>query len=106
MDFKIDNGPWKPVYTGKFGDHEIEVITNPRHIFLIFVYENVGEKRVGALVEGYKAFVGRGAVGAFAETMPKSGIGIIKSFNKNTEKMLFLALEPLYMDLLEEDFLR
>ncbi|MCX6800827.1 MAG: hypothetical protein NTZ73_01410 [Candidatus Diapherotrites archaeon] len=106
MDFKIDNGPWETIFAGKFYDRDIEIVSNPEHLFLIFAYESDGKEKIGALVEGYKAFTTRGNMEAFIETLPKPSVGIMKSLGDRTVKLFFVSLDLVYLDFKHEDFIR
>lgn len=107
MDFKIDNGPWETIFSGKFWDHDIEIVSNPEHLFLVFIYDR-DEKgaAIGALVEGYKAFVTRDNVEAFIQTLPKPSMGITKNAGEKTSKLFFASLDMVYLDFKHEDFVR
>ena len=107
MDLKIDFGPWKTVYEGKFSGHAVEIISNPESFFLVFIYEisEQGEK-LGALVEGYKAYLAKGQMENFIETLPKPSLGITKNIGNKTAKLFFISFDPMYLDFKHEDFLR
>ncbi len=107
MDFKIDFGPWKTVYEGKFSGHSVEIVSNPENFFLVFVFDvsENGEK-IGALIEGYKAYIARGPMESFIETFPKPSLGVLKSIGSKTVKLFFSSFDPIYLDFRQEDFLR
>lgn len=106
VDFKIDFGPWEPIFAGKAYGHEVEIVTNQEHIYLVFIYELLGEKKVGALVEGYKALVARGQIESFINTLPKASMGVIKNDTEKSQKVFFLTFETIYLDFNQEDYLK
>ncbi|MFA5357689.1 MAG: hypothetical protein WC308_02085 [archaeon] len=107
MDFKIDNGPWETVLNGKFQGHDVEIVSNPEHLFLVLIYDK-DEKGVvnGALVEGYKAFTTRGNIDAFIETLPRPSLGVTKNIGEKTVRLFFASLDMIYLDFRHEDFVR
>lgn len=105
-DFKIDYGPWDIVFSGKAYGHEVEILTNPENFYVVFIYETIGEKRVSAIVEGYKALTARGPIEAFINTLPKPSLGVIKNNGDKTQKVFFISFEAIYLDFNQEDFLK
>ncbi len=107
MDLKLDYGPWKTAYAGKFQGRDVEIVVNPENLFLVFIYETSEDgAKIGALIEGYKAFLAKGRMESFIETLPKPALGITKSVGNKTAKVLFLSFDPIYLDFKHEDFLR
>jgi len=108
MDFKIDFGPWEPVFHGDFLRHETEIIMNPEKFFLIIIYEkdNLKEGNMGAVFQGYKAMVAKGNLDSFISTIPKPVLGITKTNGESTKKMIFISFNPVYIDFKQEDFIR
>jgi len=106
VEFKIDSGPWETVFAGDTSGHPIEIVKNPENFFLTIIYDEQNNKQMGALVEGYKAFVAKGAMESFIQTLPKSCIGITKNFSGKTSKIFFIAFEPIYLDFRVEDYVR
>ncbi len=106
VDFKIDFGPWEQIFVGKAYGHEVEIITNQEHIYLVFIYELIGDKKVGAIVEGYKALVARGQIESFVNTLPKPSMAVVKNNSEKTQKVFFLTFEPTYVDFNQEDYLK
>lgn len=108
MDFRIDEGPWETIFSGKFMKHETEIVVNPEKFFLIIIYETdpIDKKKLGAVFQGYKAMVAKGNVDSFITTVPKPAIGITKSNGEQTKKMIFVSFNPLYVDFKQEDFIR
>jgi hypothetical protein len=105
-DFKIDYGPWEPVFAGKAYGHDVEIIVNPENFYLVFIYESLGDKKISAIVEGYKALYARGAIEAFVNTLPKPSLGIIKNNGDKTQKVFFISFDALFLDFNQEDFLK
>ncbi|HNV01339.1 MAG TPA: hypothetical protein PKK60_02850 [archaeon] len=106
VDFKINHGPWQQIFIGKVYGHEVEIITNQEHIYLIFIYELIGEKKIGAIVEGYKALYSKGQIESFINTLPKPSMGIMKNNLEKTQKIFFLTFDPIYLDFTQEDYLK
>lgn len=106
VDFKINYGPWETIFQGRAYGHDVEVITNKEHMYLVFIYELIGEKKAGAIVEGYKAFLARGQIEAFINTLPKASMGIMKNNTEKTQKVFFLAFDTIYLDFTQEDYLK
>jgi hypothetical protein len=107
MDLKIDFGPWKTNYEGMFSGHKVEIISNPENFFLVFIFDTSKEgEKLGALVEGYKAFFARGQLDNFIETLPKNSLGITKNNGDKISKIFFSSFDPIYIDFKHEDFLR
>ncbi|MEK6958511.1 MAG: hypothetical protein AABW59_00535 [archaeon] len=106
MDFRIDNGPWETIFTGIAFGHEVEIVVNPEKLYLVMIYEESGGKKIGALIEGYKALVARGHVESFVQTLPKSCMGIEKNFGGTTSKVFFVSIDPVYIDFRQEDYLK
>lgn len=107
MDFKIDNGPWETIFSGKFMNHETEIIVNPEKFFLIIIYETDSEQqKKGAIFQGYKAMVTKGNLDSFITTIPNPALGITKSNGEQTKKMIFISFSPVYVDFSQEDFIR
>jgi hypothetical protein len=106
MDFKVDFGPWETVFLGQTYGHEVEIFTNPENFFLVFIYDKRDGKRVGSVVEGYKAFFARGAMDTFIQTIPKPCFGVAKSMGDKTGKIFFLSFDPFYVDFKQDDFVR
>jgi hypothetical protein len=106
MDFRVDFGPWETIFSGVFYTHEVEVIMNPEKYFLTIVYEKKDGEKKGALVDGHKALVARGAIDSFIQTLPKKCLGISKTNGTRNSKMLFISTEAIYVDFKQEDFVR
>lgn len=106
VDFKINYGPWETIFQGRAYGHDVEVVTNKEHMYLVFIYELIGEKKAGAIVEGYKAFLARGQIEAFINTLPKASMGIMKNNTEKTQKVFFLAFDTIYIDFTQEDYLK
>lgn len=108
MDFRIDEGPWETIFSGKFMKHETEIVVNPEKFFLIIIYENdpIDKNKVGAVFQGYKAMVARGNLDSFITTIPKPAIGITKSNGEQTKKMIFVSFNPIYVNFKQDDFIR
>jgi len=106
MDLRIDNGPWETIFSGKAFGHDFEIVQNIENFFLTIIYDSQGTRRVGALVEGKKAFVAKGSMESFIQTLPKSCMGIAKTQGNTTSKIFFLSFDPIYLDFREEDFVR
>ncbi|MDD3159967.1 MAG: hypothetical protein PHQ98_03300 [Candidatus ainarchaeum sp.] len=106
MNFKIDNGPWQTIFQGSFYDHKIEIVKNPEFYYLLFIYDTKNNQDIGALVEGYKAFVAKGQMETFVQTCPKPCFSLAKTDGVNTHKILCLSFDPVYVDFKAEDFIR
>ncbi|MFA6065361.1 MAG: hypothetical protein WCW44_02065 [archaeon] len=106
MDFKIDYGPWETVFSGTTYGHEVEILSNPENFFLVIIYDKRDGKRMGAVIEGYKAFFARGQMEAFISTLPKPCFGVEKTLGGKTGKIFFLSFDPFYIDFRQEDFVR
>lgn|GEM_PF-1331398 len=106
VDFKINYGPWETIFQGKAYGHEVEIVTNKERMYLVFIYEVIGEQKTGAIVEGYKAFYARGQIEAFINTLPKASMGIIKNNTEKTQKVFFLTFDTIYLDFTQEDYLK
>lgn len=106
MEMKLDFGPWESIFYGTVYGHEVEVSTNPDHFFIIMIYDKLEGKRIGAVVEGYKAFLAKGPMEALIETMPRTCFGVEKNFGEKTSKLFFTAFDPFYLDFRQEDYTR
>lgn len=106
VEFKIDYGPWDAVFEGKAYGHSVEIVTNRENFYLVFIYEEIQGKKIGAIVEGYKALVGKGNMEAFINTFPKQCMGVLKTLGDKTQKVFFVSFEPIYLDFNSEDYLR
>ena len=106
MEIKLDFGPWETIFAGTAYGHEVEVVTNPEHFYLVFIYDKRDGKKAGAVIEGYKAYIARGSMESFLQTMPKTCFGIEKNFGDKTSKIFFLSFEPFYVDFKQDDYTR
>jgi len=106
VDFKIDFGPWDSVFEGKAYGHSVEIVANRENFYLVFIYEEIQGKKIGALVEGYKALVCKGNMEAFINTFPKQCMGVLKTLGDKTQKVFFVSFEPTYLDFNSEDYLK
>ncbi|MFA5930866.1 MAG: hypothetical protein WC821_00980 [archaeon] len=106
MDFKLDFGPWETIFSGTTYGHEVEIVSNPEHFYLVLIFDKRDEKRVGAVIEGYKAYYAKGAMESFIQTLPKPSFGVEKTIGDRTGKIFFLSFDPFYVDFKQEDFSR
>jgi len=106
MDLKIDYGPWETIFAGTTYGHEVEIISNPENFFLVLIYDKRDGKRMGAVIEGYKAFFAKGQMEAFISTLPRPCFGVEKTMGGKTGKIFFLSFDPFYIDFRQEDFVR
>jgi hypothetical protein len=106
MDFRLDYGPWETIFTGQTYGHEVEIVTNPENFFIVLIFDKRDGKRMGAVVEGYKALYARGQMESFIQTLPKTSFGVEKSLGDKTGKIFFLSFDPFYIDFRQEDFTR
>ncbi|MFA6269054.1 MAG: hypothetical protein WCW13_03775 [archaeon] len=106
MDFKVDFGPWETVFAGETYGHEVEIVSNPEHFFLVIIYDKRDGKKVGAVIEGYKAYSAHGQMESFIQTLPKPSFGIEKTLGAKTIKLFFLSFDPFYLDFKQDDFIR
>jgi len=106
MDFRLDFGPWETIFLGQTYGHEVEIVSNPEHFFIVIIYDKRDGKKVGAVIEGYKSYFAKGLMEAFIQTLPKPSFGISKTFGEKVSKVFFLSFEPFYVDFLKEDFTR
>ncbi len=104
MDIKLSYGPWETVFAGLAYGHEIEIVTNPDHFYLVIIYDKKDSKKVGAIIQGYKAFYAKGQMEAFIQTLPKSCFGIEKNIAGKSAKIFFLSFEPFYSDFKLDDY--
>jgi hypothetical protein len=106
LEFRINNGPWETIFQGYVFGHEVEIVINPDKVLLVFIYEAVNGKKMGALVESYKPFLAHGPMEPFIQSLPKPCSGFIKNDGDNTQKIFLLSFEPVYLDFQVDDFLR
>lgn len=106
MDFKLDFGPWETIFSGSTYGHEVEIVSNPEHFYLVLIFDKREGRRVGAVIEGYKAYYAKGAMESFIQTLPKPSFGIEKTIGDRTGKIFFLSFDPFYVDFKQEDFSR
>lgn len=106
MDIKLNYGPWETVFVGLAYRHEVEIVTNPDHFYLVLIYDKKDSKKVGAIVQGYKAFYAKGQMETFIQTLPKSCFGIEKNISGKSSKIFFLSFEPFYSDFKLDDYER
>lgn len=106
MDIKLDFGPWETVFEGRAYGHSVEIVTNREQFYVVFIYEEIEGKKVGAIVEGYKALVCKGNMEAFINTLPKPCMGILKTLGDKTQKVFFISFDPIFIDFNEEDYIR
>ena len=106
MDLRIDFGPWESVFAGSVYGHEVEIVSNPENFFLTIIYDKRNGSKVGAVIEGYKAFSAKGVMESFIQTIPKPSFGVTKTLGEKTSKVFFLSFDPFYVDFKSEDFTR
>ena len=106
MDFKLDYGPWEPIFVGTTYGHEVEIVSNPENFYIVIVYDVEEGRKKGAVIEGYKAFYAKGQLESFIQTLPKQCLGIGKNIGERTSKIFFLSFEPFYVDFKQEDYSR
>ncbi len=106
MDFKVDNGPWQTIFEGKLYGHNVEIVVNPENYYLTIIYDEKDNEKVGALVEGNKALVAKGALDSFIQSISKPCIGVTKNTGDRTYKMIFVSFPPVYLDFKQEDYIR
>ncbi|MEI7962052.1 MAG: hypothetical protein WCI04_06985 [archaeon] len=106
MDFKLDFGPWESIFLGKVYNHDVEIAVNPDHFYIVIIYDRRDGKDAGAVIEGYKAYLAKGGMESFLQTMPRVCFGIEKNFGDKTSKLFFLSFDPIYVDFKQEDFVR
>lgn len=103
--FKISDGPWKKLFSGKFQEHDIDIYSNPESVLLILIFEKEGDKVKGAVVELYKIFYSEGEAEPFVETLPREVILLTKHDEKETIKFLLLGSTPSYVEWKESTFI-
>jgi hypothetical protein len=106
MDFKLDYGPWETVFMGQAYGHEVEIVSNPEHFFIVFIFDKKDGRKLGAVVEGYKAYYAKGQMEAFIQTLPKPTFGVEKTMGEKANKIFFLSFGPFYLDFRQDDFVR
>ena len=106
MEMKLDFGPWEPVFVGTIYGHAVEIVSNPENFFLVMIYDEFEGRKIGAVIEGYKAFLAKGQLEVFLQTLPKPCLALEKNSGDKTTKIFFLSFEPFYVDFKQEDYLR
>ncbi len=104
--FRIANGPWEKLFSGKFQQHEVELYSNPEKILMVLVFEKKLDRVEGAIVELYKVMHATGDAEAFVETLPREALVITKHDESQTMKFLLLGSKPAYVRWTEDDFTR
>jgi len=104
MEMKLDFGPWEVVFSGQTYGHEVEVVVNPEHFYITIIYEKKEGKRSGAVIEGYKAYLAKGSLEAFVQTLPKNCFAVEKNLGDKTSKIFFISFDPFYVDFKQEDY--
>ena len=97
MEFKLSEGPWKEIFTGKFNEYEVEIFTSPDGLILVAIYEQDKGKKIGVVLELYKIFYAIGDVDDFVETLPREVIALTKHDEKVTQKFFLLGSTPTYV---------
>ena len=106
MNWKLDFGPWNTIMEGNFRGHPVEILENPEHFFVTITYDEREGRKLGALVEGHKAFVARGSIEAFVQSLPKPAMVVEKTLGDDTFKLFFVTTDSIYVDFKQEDYLR
>ena len=97
MEFKLSEGPWKEIFTGRFNEYEVEIFTNPDGLVLVAIYEREEGEKTGVVLELYKIFYAIGDVDDFVETLPREVIALTKHDEKVTQKFFLLGSAPTYV---------
>ncbi|GEM_PF-851054 len=90
MEFKVSNGPWQPLFEGKMQGHNTEVLVNPDGLVLALIYESEEGIYKGVLAQCYKAFLARGDLESFLETLPRKALMLARHSESETFKFLLL----------------
>lgn len=106
MEFKLSEGPWKEIFTGRFNEYEIEIFTNPDALILVAIYEREEGKKIGVVLELYKIFYSIGDLDDFIETLPREVIAITKHDEKITQKFFLLGSTPTYVKYEEDEVIK
>ncbi|MFH1239744.1 MAG: hypothetical protein V1672_00845 [Candidatus Diapherotrites archaeon] len=106
MEFKLSEGPWKEIFTGRFNEYEVEIFTNPDGLVLVAIYEREGTNKTGVVLELYKIFYSIGDVDDFVETLPREVIALTKHDEKVTQKFFLLGSTPTYVKYEEDEIIK
>ncbi len=96
MEFKLVEGPWKTVFSGKIENHSVEILSNSEELILVMILDESNGKKSGAVLELFKTFNSVGETETFIETLPREVIGLIKHDESQTVKFLILGSGPTY----------
>lgn len=103
--FKVSEGPWKKLFSGKFQDQEVEIYINPKSVLLVAIYEMEEDKPKGAVIEMYKVLASSGELEEFVATLPREVIVLTKHTKEETIKYFMLGTSPSYVEYKEDEFL-
>ncbi|MFH1586981.1 MAG: hypothetical protein ABID38_03945 [Candidatus Diapherotrites archaeon] len=104
--FKIGDGPWNMMFSGKFMDHEVDIYSNPDNVLLVLIWDRQGGNYKGAVIEIYKVFAAMGETENFVESLPREVIVLAKHTKEQTVKFFLLGGGASYVKYEERGFVK